>query len=71
MGRLGSVPLPRQNTALFSTFDAILAGQKGWEVGANYAPFKNIVATLRYGNGKELDTDNKIENLFGRVEVFF
>ena len=60
-----------QNTALFSTFDAILAGQKGWEVGANYAPFKNIVATLRYGNGKELDTDNKIENLFGRVEVFF
>ena len=59
------------NTALFSTFDAILAGQKGWEVGANYAPFKNIVATLRYGNGKELWTDDKIENLFGRVEVFF
>ena len=59
------------NTALFSTFDAILAGQKGWEVGANYAPFKNIVATLRYGNGKDLRTDNDIENLFGRVEVFF
>ena len=60
-----------QNTALFSTYDAILAGQKGWEVGANYAPFKNIVATLRYGNGKDLRTDNDIENLFGRVEVFF
>ena len=59
------------NTALFSTFDAILAGQKGWEVGANYAPFKNVVATLRYGNGKDLRTDNDIENLFGRVEVFF
>ena len=41
------------------------------EVGANYAPFKNIVATLRYGNGKDLATDNDIENLFGRVEVFF
>ena len=60
-----------QNTALFSTFDALLPGQKGWEVGANYAPFKNIVATLRYGNGKDLSSDNKIENLFGRVEVFF
>ena len=60
-----------QNTDLFSTFDVILAGQKGWEVGANYAPFKNIVATLRYGNGKDLLTDNDIENLFGRVEVFF
>ena len=59
------------NTALFSTFDAILAGQKGWEVGANYAPFKNIVATLRYGNGKETWENDKIENLFGRVEFFF
>ena len=60
-----------QNTALFSTFDAILPGQKGWEVGANYAPFKNVVATLRYGNGKDLLNDHDIENLFGRVEVFF
>ena len=59
------------NTALFSTFDAILAGQKGWEIGANYAPFKNVVATLRYGNGKQLLTDDKIENLFGRIEMFF
>ena len=60
-----------QNTDLFSTFDVILAGQKGWEVGTNYAPFKNVVATLRYGNGKDLLTDNKIENLFGRIEMFF
>ncbi|WP_270528652.1 S-layer homology domain-containing protein [Mitsuokella jalaludinii] len=59
------------NTALFSTYDAILQGQKGWEVGANYAPFKNVVATLRYGNGKETWTNDKIENLFGRVELFF
>ena len=59
------------NTALFSTFDAILAGQKGWEVGANYAPFKNVVATLRYGNGKDLLTDHDVENLFGRIEMFF
>ena len=48
-----------------------LGGQKGWEVGANYAPFKNVVATLRYGNGKDLLNDHDIENLFGRVEVFF
>ena len=60
-----------QNTALFSTYDAILAGQKGWEVGANYAPFKNVVATLRYGNGKSLLENHDVENLFGRVEVFF
>ena len=59
------------NTDLFSTFDAILAGQKGWEVGTNYAPFKNVVATLRYGHGKNIATDHDIENLFGRIEMFF
>ena len=59
------------NTDLFSTFDVILAGQKGWEVGTNYAPFKNVVATLRYGHGKNIATDHDIENLFGRIEMFF
>ena len=59
------------NTALFSTYDALLAGQKGWELGANYVPFKNVLATLRYGNGKDISTDTKIENLFGRVEFLF
>jgi len=59
------------NTALFSTYDALLAGQKGWELGANYVPFKNVLATLRYGNGKDISTDTKVENLFGRVEFLF
>ena len=59
------------NTALFSTYDALLAGQKGWEIGTNYTPFKNVIATLRYGNGKDISTDKKIENLFGRVEFLF
>ena len=53
------------NTDLFSTFDAILAGQKGWEVGTNYTLFKNTVASVKYFNGEN------IENLFGRVEMFF
>ena len=59
------------NTALFSTYDALLAGQKGWEIGTNYTPFKNVIATLRYGNGKDISTDTKVENLFGRVEFLF
>ena len=59
------------NTALFSTFDAVLQGQKAWEVGANYTPFRNVVTTLRYANGKNIATDNKIENLYGELEFFF
>ena len=61
-----------ENAAAFSTFDAVDAGWKAWEIGGNYTLFKNIVGTLRYGDGKELEnTDIKYKKLFGRVEFFF
>ena len=60
-----------QNAALFSTYDATEAGWKGWEIGANYAPFKNIVTTFRYGKEKNIATDQKGTVLFGRVNFFF
>ena len=58
-----------------STYDVIETGFKGWEIGANYTPFKNIVATVRYGDEKSVDTywgaTAKSKNFFGRVEFFF
>ena len=59
------------NVAFAPTYDVVGAGQKAWEIGTNYVPFKNVVATFRYGQGKELKTDNDVKNLFGRVEFFF
>ncbi len=54
------------------TYDAIHIGYKGWELGANYTLFKNTVATLRYGDTKNLiDNDYKNKVLFGRVDFFF
>ncbi len=60
-----------ENALIASTYDAVSANQKAWEVGAEYVPFANTVATLRYANGKTLDTDHDIYNLFGTVEFFF
>ena len=54
------------------TYDAISHGYRGWEVGMNYTVFKNILATLRYGDNKQLRDDaTKDKILFGRVEFFF
>ena len=53
------------------TWDAIGRNQKGWEIGGNYTLFKNVVATLRYGNNKDLRTDKKEYRYFGRVQFFF
>ena len=59
-------------TSVKPTYDGIHEGYKGWEVGANYTPFKNVVGTLRYGDTKNLyDNDVKDKIFFGRVEVFF
>ena len=47
-----------QNTDLFSTYDVILAGQKGWEVGMFYNVMKNCQYTLKYFNGNSLTNNN-------------
>ena len=60
-----------ENALIASTYDAVFANQKAWEVGTEYVPFANTVATLRYANGKDLATDHDIYNLFGTVEFFF
>ena len=60
-----------QNAVIKNPFDVIKVGQKGWEIGANYTPFKNVVAQARYGNGKTIAGDKDVQNIFGRVEFFF
>ena len=61
------------NTASIApTYDAMsVTGNKGWEFGASYVPFTNVMGTLKYYRGKTVDTsvDNSI--LWGTVELFF
>jgi len=64
------------NADLFSTFDAVQPGQKAWEIGANYAPFKNVIAQVRYAKGENIKdgsygNNHDVSNLFGRVNFFF
>ena len=46
-------------------------GEKGWELGGNFVPFKNTIVTLRYGDGEYLDTGKDVHNMFGRVNFLF
>ena len=46
-------------------------GEKGWEFGGNFVPFKNTIVTLRYGDGKYLSSDKHVHNMFGRVNFLF
>ncbi len=56
---------------IHTTYDAIAAGQKGVELGANYTFAPNIVGTAKYFTGKDLSTDKNASKFFGRVEFFF
>ena len=48
---------------------------KGWEIGADYAIEKNIVASAKYFNGKDTGavrgTDDKATGVFTRVDFLF
>ncbi len=60
-----------RNAALHNTWDVTRAGEKDFEIGANYTVFKNVILTGRYGFGKDLATDERTSNAFGRVEFLF
>ena len=51
--------------------DDISTGEKGWHIGAAYAPFKNTGILLRYADGKDIETNLKDKHFWGRVEFFF
>ena len=55
-----------------SGFDG-LASLKGWEIGADYAFAKNIVATAKYFNGKDvlLNDKDKVTGVWSRVDFLF
>ena len=58
-------------TSWYGTEDAATIGAKGWEFGANWAPLKNIVTSVKYFDGKGIDSDRDTNTLWGRVEFFF
>ena len=60
-----------QNVAFDPFYNDAEAGQKGWVIGANYTPFKNVVAQVNYFDGKSLVNDKDASKVFGRVEFFF
>ncbi len=78
-GSYGLYVAYRQTTkasAFETTYDTAFdnSNQKGWEIGADYAPFKNVVASIKYFKGKQLLTENtdiKSSKIFGKIEFSF
>ena len=59
------------NVAVAPTYDDAAANQKGYVVGASYVPAENILATIEYFDGKDMDTDSDASKFFANVDFFF
>ena len=59
------------NAVFKPTYNAISAGQKGWEAGLHYVPFKNVVGKVEYFRGKDISTDKDASKIFARVDFNF
>ena len=57
--------------AIAPTYDDAAANQKGYVVGASYVPAENILATIEYFDGKDMDTDTDASKFFANVDFFF
>ena len=63
------------NVAFHPSYEGVGFNQKGWELGASYVPFKNVMTTFRLFTGNDLsnpktEKDNA-SKFFGRIEMFF
>ena len=47
------------------------ADQKGIEFGVEFVPAENILATLKYFDGKDISTDKDAHKFFGQLELQF
>lgn len=60
------------NAVIKPTYNVFDAGDlKGWIAGINFVPAENIVATLKYGDGKIISSDKDYSRFFGQVDFFF
>jgi len=63
--------------ALAPTYDtaAYVSGVRGWDIGVDYIPFKNVQTSIAYFHGKNNtrwdEREDKTKVLFGRVSFFF
>lgn len=59
------------NAVIFSTYETVNAGFKGWEVGGDYTLARNVVLTGRYGRCKTIRGGDRFDTAFGRVNFYF
>ncbi len=45
--------------------------QKGFEVGVEFVPAENVLATLKYFDGKDISTNKDASKFFGQLELQF
>ena len=59
------------NVSFTPSDDDVMRGMRGWFVGANYAPFKNVGLTARYFKGKYITGHGDAQKIFGEIDFFF
>ncbi len=59
--------------ARIPTEDGAQKGSKGVEFGLGYVPYKNVLLSAKYFNGKTIvsQANDKVQKLYGSVEFFF
>ena len=61
------------DASVLATTDGAQVGTKGLEFGLGYVPYKNVLLSAKYFNGKTIvsQANDKVQKLYGSVEFFF
>ena len=60
-----------KDVTVATTYKDVFNNQKGFVVGANYVPAENILASVKYFDGKDIDSDTDANRFYFNVDFFF
>ena len=60
-----------KDVTVATTYKDVFNNQKGFVVGANYVPAENILTSVKYFDGKDIDSDTDANRFYFNVDFFF
>ena len=60
-----------KDVTIATTYKDVFNNQKGFAIGASYVPVKNLLASVKYFDGKDIDSDTDADRFYLNLDFFY
>ena len=60
-----------KDVTIATTYKDVFNNQKGFAIGASYVPVENLLASVKYFDGKDIDSDTDADRFYLNLDFFY